>query len=189
MEEHKGKIWVESEVGKGARFIAELPIVSCHDVVTEGDGAGNDRDSDPEAPQRRILIVDDEPGIVDVLQEVLGNSGYRIETASNGAKALNRIASQDYDLIISDLCMPEMSGEKLHATLREHYPHLLDRIIFVTGDTVSAGSRSFLEKSGARWLSKPFNISEIERMVRSHLRSEPVAAASKIGAPQSATVV
>jgi PAS domain S-box-containing protein len=188
MEEHKGKIWVESEVGKGARFIAELPIVSCHDVVTEGDGAGNDRDSDPEAPQRRILIVDDEPGIVDVLQEVLGNSGYRIETASNGAKALNRIASQDYDLIISDLCMPEMSGEKLHATLREHYPHLLDRIIFVTGDTVSAGSRSFLEKSGARWLSKPFNISEIERMVRSHLRSEPVAAVSKVGAPQSATV-
>jgi PAS domain S-box-containing protein len=188
MEEHKGKIWVESEVGKGARFIAELPIVSCHDAVNEGDGAGNDHDSDPEAPQRRILIVDDEPGIVDVLQEVLGNSGYRIETASNGAKALNRIASQDYDLIISDLCMPEMSGEKLHATLREHYPHLLDRIIFVTGDTVSAGSRSFLEKSGARWLSKPFNISEIERMVRSHLRSEPVAAASKVGAPQSATV-
>jgi PAS domain S-box-containing protein len=188
MEEHKGKIWVESEVGKGARFIAELPIVSCHDAVNEGDGAGNDHDSDPEAPQRRILIVDDEPGIVDVLQEVLGNSGYRIETASNGAKALNRIASQDYDLIISDLCMPEMSGEKLHATLREHYPHLLDRIIFVTGDTVSAGSRSFLEKSGARWLSKPFNISEIERMVRSHLRSEPVAAVSKVGAPQSATV-
>jgi PAS domain S-box-containing protein len=144
MEEHKGKIWVESEVGKGARFIAELPVVICQDSANEGHGAGNERELDPEAPQRRLLIVDDEPGIVDVLQEVLRSSGYRIDTASNGAKALNRIASQDYDLIISDLCMPEMSGEKLHAAIREHYPHLLDRIIFLTGDTVSPGTRNFL---------------------------------------------
>jgi two-component system NtrC family sensor kinase len=175
MEEHKGKIWVESEVGKGARFIAELPVVNCQDSAGEGDSTGNERELDPEAPQRRLLIVDDEPGIVDVLQEVLGNNGYRIETASNGAKALNCIASQEYDLIISDLCMPEMSGEKLHAAIREHYPHLLNRIIFLTGDTVSPGSRSFLEQTGARWLSKPFNIAEVERVVRSYLRAEPVS--------------
>ncbi len=188
MEEHKGKIWVESEVGKGARFIAELPVVICHDSVNGGDNAGDERELDPEAPQRRLLIVDDEPGIVEVLQEVLANSGYRIETASNGAKALNRIASQEYDLIISDLCMPEMSGERLHAAIREHYPHMLDRIIFVTGDTVSPGSRTFLEQTGARWLSKPFNISEIERIVRSYLRTEPVKAARK-GDARAAAVV
>jgi hypothetical protein len=75
MEEHKGKIWVESEVGKGARFIAELPVVNCQDSAGEGDSTGNERELDPEAPQRRLLIVDDEPGIVDVLQEVLGNNG------------------------------------------------------------------------------------------------------------------
>jgi len=189
MEEHKGKIWVESEVGKGARFIAELPVVLCRDAVDEKDGAGNERELDPTAPQRRLLIVDDEPGIVDVLQEVLGNSGYRIETASNGAKALNRIASQQYDLIISDLCMPEMSGEKLHAAIREHYPHMLNRIVFLTGDTVSPGSRSFLEKTGAHWLSKPFNIAEIERVVRSCLRSHPVAAAGKVDAQEAAAAV
>jgi PAS domain S-box-containing protein len=184
MEEHKGKIWVESEVGKGARFIAELPVVVCRETVDDWSGAGDEREIDPDAPQRRLLIVDDEPGIIEVLQEVLGNSGYRIETASNGAKALSRIASQEYDLIISDLCMPEMSGERLHAALREHYPHMLNRIIFVTGDTVSPGSRSFLEQTGARWLSKPFNITEIERMVRSCLQAEPVAAAR-----QATTVV
>src|ERR1017187_1340629 len=189
MEEHKGKIWVESEVGKGARFIAELPIVACRDDLAEGVGAGSERELDPAAPQRRLLILDDEPGIVDVLQEVLANSGYRIETASNGAKALNRIATQEYDLIISDLCMPEMSGEKLHAALREHYPHMLNRIIFVTGDTVSAGSRSFLEQSGARWLSKPFNIAEIERLVRGCLQTNPVAVARKVDTRQPAAVV
>ncbi len=129
------------------------------------------------------------PGIVDVLQEVLANSGYRIETASNGAKALNRITSQEYDLIISDLCMPEMSGERLHAAIRENYPHMLDRIIFVTGDTVSPGSRSFLEQTGARWLSKPFNIAEIERLVRGCLRSHPIAATRKVDARETAAAV
>ena len=189
MEEHKGKIWVESEVGKGARFIAELPVVVCEDARPEGDGPGNDRDLDLEAPQRRILIVDDEPGIVDILQEVLGNSGYRIETANNGAKALNRIASQEYDLIISDLCMPEMSGERLHAAIRENYPHLLHRIIFLTGDTVSPGSRSFLEQSGAQWLSKPFNITELERVVRSYLHPMSAPGASRQNEPQPTAAV
>jgi two-component system, NtrC family, sensor kinase len=189
MEEHKGKIWVESEVGKGARFIAELPVVICRDTVDEWSGAGDDREIDPEAPQRRLLIVDDEPGIIEVLQEVLSNKGYRIETASNGAQALNRIASQEYDLIISDLCMPEMSGERLHAALREHYPHMLDRIIFVTGDTVSPGSRSFLEQTGARWLSKPFNIAEIERLVHGCLKANPLPGAHKADAHEPAAVV
>jgi len=189
MEEHKGKIWVESEAGKGARFIAELPVVICRDSAAERDSGGNERELDPAAPQRRLLIVDDEPGIVEVLQEVLGNSGYRVETANNGAKALNRIASQEYDLIISDLCMPEMSGEKLHAAIRENYPHMLDRIIFLTGDTVSPGSRSFLEKTGAQWLSKPFNITEIERLVRGCLRSHPAAATSKVDAQEAAAAV
>jgi PAS domain S-box-containing protein len=189
MEEHKGKIWVESEVGKGARFIAELPIVVCRDLMDEGRGTKDDRDLDPAAPQHRLLIVDDEPGIVDVLQEVLGTSGYRIETASNGAKALSRLGSQDYDLIISDLCMPEMSGEKLYAAIREHYPHMLNRIIFLTGDTVSPGSRSFLEKTGARWLSKPFNIAELERVVASYLRAVPAPSASRQNDPQPTAAV
>src|SRR4029077_8441459 len=104
-------------------------------------------------------------------------------------KALNRIASQEYDLIISDLCMPEMSGERLHAAIRENYPHMLDRIIFLTGDTVSPGSRSFLEKTGARWLSKPFNIAEIERVVRGCLQENPLTAARKAEARQPAAAV
>jgi CheY-like chemotaxis protein len=107
---------------------------------------------------------------------VLGTSGYCIETASNGAEALARIASQHYDLIISDLCMPEMSGEKLYRTIGERFPHLQNRIIFVTGDTVSPNSRSFLDETGARWLSKPFNIREIEHLVATTLRGEELAA-------------
>jgi PAS domain S-box-containing protein len=184
MEEHKGKIWVESELGKGSRFIVELPVVKGLDAVDRKNSDEPRREPGPEARQRRLLIVDDEPGIVDVLKEALSSRGYQTETACNGAEALTRLASQDYDLIISDLCMPEMSGEKLFAAIREKYPHLQEHIIFVTGDTVSPGSRSFLEGSGASWLSKPFNIGEIERLVDGHLRTDSVKTVCSEGSNQ-----
>jgi len=174
MEEHKGKIWVESQVGKGARFILELPVVSSLNAPAEETDNGAEREPDPNAPPRRLLIVDDEPGIVEVLKEVLTKRGHHVDTASNGAEALSRIASQHYDLIISDLCMPDVGGEKLFAAIREKHPQLQDRIIFVTGDTVSRASRRFLDESGARWLSKPFNIAAIEQIVDLQLRVEVV---------------
>ena len=114
--------------------------------------------------------MDDEPGIVALLKEVLGRNGYCIETASNGTEALARLGSQAYDVILSDLCMPEMSGEKFFQALSERFPHLRERIIFVTGDTVSPSSRRFLDETGAPWLSKPFKIHEVEKIVRATLR-------------------
>jgi PAS domain S-box-containing protein len=171
VEEHKGKIWVETKPGKGTRFFVELPVVECPDLEPP-------KAVEPPIPQRstdepppRVLIVDDEPGIVDVLKLALDEKGFQTDTAGNGAEALSRLASNEYDLIISDICMPEMNGEKLHAAIGERYPHLQDRIIFVTGDTVSPTSRNFLEQSGVRWLNKPFEIGEIERIVAGTLRN------------------
>jgi two-component system NtrC family sensor kinase len=170
IEEHKGRIWVESEVGKGTRFIAELPVTTSPRAVAEKPADDGDRDVPlPEARPWRLLLVDDEPGILDVMSEALKSVGYRADTASNGAEALAQIASQEYDLIISDLCMPEVTGEELYSAISQSHPHLQSRIIFVTGDTVSPATRRFLEQSRTRWLSKPFQISDIERLVASCL--------------------
>jgi two-component system NtrC family sensor kinase len=72
--------------------------------------------------------------------------------------------------------MPEMDGEKLYEVVRDTDPHLAKRIVFVTGDTVSPKSRNFLDASGNRWLSKPFNVSDVEEVVATLLKQDPLTA-------------
>jgi two-component system NtrC family sensor kinase len=177
IEEHQGKIWCESEPAKGAKFIVELPILPCDDLPDDSRKTA-EPEPDPRTTKRRLLIVDDEPGILSVLVEVLGGRGYNVETACNGNEAMSRLVDTHYDLIISDLCMPEMDGRRFYEAVRERDPLLAQRIIFVTGDTVSNNSRAFLEGTGSRWLSKPFSIREVEELVGKTLRNEPVGPAA-----------
>ena len=113
--------------------------------------------------------MDDEPGIVEVLKEALSYQGYQIDTASNGRSALESVQSEHYDLIVSDLKMPDIDGEKMYHEVRKLQPDLATRIIFLTGDTVSHGARSFLESTGNHWFSKPFNVTELERLIDNFL--------------------
>lgn len=168
-QEHRGKLSVESEPGQGATFHLDLPVVACTDAQTD-DMAPDENTGVATGPARRLLLVDDEPGILDVLRDVLTNCGYVCDTASNGEEALSRLNSAHYDLLISDLRMPDMDGETLFKTLQSKRPALSQRIIFLTGDTVSTQSRGFLESTGNRWLSKPFNVRDIERAVSDSFR-------------------
>ncbi len=174
LEEHHGKIWVQSELGKGAKFFVELPIIGGTDELdAEPEApAGDAVEFDPSASQYRLLIVDDEPGIVDVLRESLARHGYSVDTAGNGAEALRCLAANRYDLIITDLRMPDMDGEKMYHAVFERNPALAKRIIFLTGDTISSAARSFLDWTGNRWFSKPFQIADLEKVVHNFLRAD-----------------
>ena len=168
IEEHKGRISVRNGAGGGALFTVELPICEpdpASEEVTRADetvivGGG---------PRKNILVVDDELAIIDILYQVLKMDGHRVDTALNGAIALRKIQKEPYDVIISDLKMPGMSGQELYQKVRELNLDLSRRIIFSTGDVVSADTRSFLEQSGNSYLQKPFEIDTIRKIVQSVL--------------------
>lgn len=149
-----------------------------------GRGNGNDHAAHPPsvgASNNRkpsILLVDDEPAIAGVLCELLSASDYEVESASNGRQALEVLGKHHFDLIISDLKMPGMDGRELYRNLQEHHPALAKRVIFLTGDTVSGDTREFLDSLGTPWLSKPFNIADVEETVRVSLEKAGVLPAA-----------
>ena len=99
-------------------------------------------------------------------------SPYRlVDTASDGHAAMQKMQASEYDLIITDFKMPQMSGRDLFNWIREHQPHLANRMIFVTGDTVSLETRSFFEDNQNRYLAKPFKIEEVKDVIQQTLES------------------
>jgi CheY-like chemotaxis protein len=109
----------------------------------------------------RLLIVDDDPEIALTLAEMLEPDGHAIDIAENGAEALERLADQTYDLVISDLRMPELDGPGLYRELGVRFPEMVDKIFFVTGDTLGSGVRDFLDEAGVPVIEKPFEPADV----------------------------
>lgn len=114
----------------------------------------------------RILVVDDEPLVAGLIAEVLASDGYEVDTAGNGREGLEQIAAHSYDLIVSDLRMPELDGVGLFRELERTQPALLRRLIFVSGTMEPAEYANFLEETKAPVLSKPFQVKALRQLVR-----------------------
>jgi PAS domain S-box-containing protein len=163
---HGGWIGVMRREGPGAVFRVELPVEGPEGVEPLVDAAA------PVVVRgARILVVDDEPGIAGVLAEVLQLDGHVVETVGNGEAALGKLAAGGYDLILSDIRMPELDGPSLYRELERRDPRLLRRMIFLTGDTLSPGTREFLEKTGAPCLAKPFALNDVRDIVQQVLQT------------------
>ena len=113
-----------------------------------------------------VLVVDDEPLVAALMADSLGLEGYEVETAKNGREALEKIGARSYDVILSDLRMPDLDGVGLYRELQKYQPYLLQRLAFVSGTTEPPEYATFLEQTGATVLSKPFNVDVLQRLVR-----------------------
>jgi CheY-like chemotaxis protein len=114
---------------------------------------------------RRILVVEDEPGITKVCLRTLIPRGYEVEVASNGSIAEGMLGSAEYDLILVDIRTPVMNGMQLYDYITDRHPELMNRVIFTTGDVISGDTQYFLEKSGQPVLAKPFTPEELTNIV------------------------
>jgi len=119
----------------------------------------------PSALRRKVLVVDDEPDIRESLAEILSAASHRVVTAGSGREALERLTIERYDVILTDIRMPDMDGRALYEHIEAKWPSELVRVVFVTGDTLASELREFVCRSGRLVIEKPFLPSEVRRVV------------------------
>ena len=166
VSQHDGRIWAESKKGKGAAFFVELPVIPPEETARPAPPPKEPAGAPPGRP--RILVIDDESSITDVLVRLLRRNGYAADGVLNGPDALEQLAQTEYDLIICDLRMPEMGGGQVYEEATTRQPELADRFIFATGDITARHTGLLPENS---YLQKPFDKETLLRVVRHHLQA------------------
>ena len=163
VEDHGGELRMESTPGEGASFYVRLPT---------GPGRRRPRPTPvlqepPVAGQgAAVLVVEDEPALAEAVGGALAEAGFRVDRATDGQAALERVRGRRYDLVICDLKMPRLDGRAFYRAVAATMPGLSRRIVFVTGGVLAADAEAFLEESGCRWLRKPYRLSDLLRVAR-----------------------
>lgn len=162
--EHGGQIWAENNPPprKGCTFYVELPAVPKEPGQEEIPEVIHQK---PFPEPARILIVEDEPTVAELYARVLADLGHRVEVATEGQQALQRLRTESFDLVVSDVKMPGMDGVEFYEALKATHPDLAERVLFITGDTVSGKTRRFLEESHKPHLPKPVDLDRLEDWV------------------------
>jgi len=171
VQEHGGRIRVESHVGDGTSFFVEIPVAGAA-TASSPEPYSAQSDPAPDVSGASILLVEDEAALAEAVADLLTDGGFSVERVADGAEALDRIGARRFDLVICDLKMPRVDGTAFYRALARRSPSLSSRVIFVTGDVAGTGAERFLNTSGCRWLAKPFRSVDLLRAVRQCLSKD-----------------
>ena len=164
-----GKINVQSTFGKGSLFIVQIPqkisILSNPNPETNLPKIADDSKSEHASNKKRILIVDDNELNLKVAKRVLESLDFETDECHGGQECLDKIHNQEeYDLILMDIMMPEMSGETTFAKLKEA-PTFSIPVIALTADTLVGAKEKYLEDGFRDYIAKPFNKEQIKEKI------------------------
>jgi two-component system NtrC family sensor kinase len=159
VEAHGGTLTVDCPHEGGAVFTIALPVGAIpHTALAAPPASAH--------PGRcSVLIVDDEAEIRDALTEILGGARHRVVAVGSGREALERMAAEHYDAILTDIRMPDIDGRALYEEIERRWPGRASRVVFITGDTLASASREFVSASGRPVIEKPFMPNEVRRIV------------------------
>ncbi len=128
----------------------------------EGESA-KESGGDPSAEDLRVLMVEDDRAVARSIEKLLTHLGYRVVAARTAEGALDLLETDaEVDLILSDVRMPGMGGEGFYEELRRTRPEMLERLVFASGDLISAETRRFLSGVDRPVLAKPYGIQDLK---------------------------
>ena len=128
-------------------------------------GAGEERPEPDPSVAMRILVVDDEQAVRGLARRFLVKKGHHVDEAKSGKAALRMIQEREYDSVIVDLRMPDLSGEGLYEWLKKNRPELANRVIVISGDMANPETVEILERMDRPFLLKPFDLDELLQIV------------------------
>jgi two-component system NtrC family sensor kinase len=182
VQEHGGEVSINSLQGRGATLVVELPslkgsgfdFVNAEPAIQPGIVPMAPRQAfERAAAGGRILVVEDEPTVAELIADVMADEGYLVETLLDSRVALRRLEENSYSLVICDLKMPHVDGPGLYRALAHRGNPMQQRVLFVTGDTMGPRTIEFLKTSGLPYLAKPFLVEELKDAVRLAIGAAP----------------
>jgi DNA-binding response OmpR family regulator len=126
---------------------------------------------------KKVLVVDDEPDVTDLLRTILEAEGLRVDTSTDGRDALARVLEDPPDLLVLDLMMPDLDGLELMKLLRLDPRGAAVPVLVVSARSGHQHQIESLQRGASAYLCKPFSPRELRRQVRSLLGLEPDASA------------
>lgn len=160
IESHGGVLELESKVGEGASFFVRL-AADAQDLVESPVHDQHPRKNG----NRSILVVDDEAGVAQLICDLLEDRGFSVTKSTAPSLALKILEHNTFDAILSDFKMPNMDGEDFFNALAIVAPECVERIGFITGDTMGQKVREFFKKSHRPFIEKPIEAKELIDLV------------------------
>jgi signal transduction histidine kinase/CheY-like chemotaxis protein len=173
VQQHGGEVAVDSLPGMGARFMVDLPVIP---VPAEERAASLPPFADQPGTVSvgRILVVEDEPAVAQLIVDILGEEGHQVEATLDSQEGLTRVSRSHYDLVICDLRMPRLDGVAFYDALVRAGSPMRHQMLFITGDMVAPRTLAFLEPNALPYLAKPFLVEELKIAVNRLLARGPV---------------
>ncbi len=156
--DHDGRIQVESDGETFTRFEIEFPLVPIAPYL-----------SPPKlrtAAVLRILAVDDEPEILNILENSLGRMGHHVECTTTGSRALQLLSKNKFDVLLLDMHLPEMDGKSIVKRIQAMIPPVSVKTIVISGDTMSDEIRQFAEDYSLPLVMKPVDVEKLNQLLQ-----------------------